>query len=30
MKEDGEREEEMENKMLGLKSTTSTADKEKK
>lgn len=30
MKEDGEREEEMENKMLGLKSTTSTTDKEKK
>ena len=30
MKEDGEREEEMENKMLGLKSTTSTVDKEKK
>ena len=30
MKEDGEREEKMENKMLGLKSTTSTADKEKK
>ena len=30
MKEDGERQEEMENKMLGLKSTTSTADKEKK
>lgn len=30
MKEDGEREEEMENKMLGFKSTTSTADKEKK
>ena len=30
MKEDGEREEEMENKMLGLKSTTSTADNEKK
>ena len=30
MKEDSEREEEMENKMLGLKSTTSTADKEKK
>ena len=30
MKEDGERKEEMENKMLGLKSTTSTADKEKK
>lgn len=30
MKEDGEREEEMENKMLGLKSATSTADKEKK
>lgn len=30
MKEDGEREEEMENKMLRLKSTTSTTDKEKK
>lgn len=30
MKEDGEKEEEMENKMLGLKSTTSTTDKEKK
>lgn len=30
MKEDGERQEEMENKMLGLKSATSTADKEKK
>ena len=30
MKEDGEREEEMENKMLGLKSTISSADKEKK
>ena len=30
MKEDGEREEEMENKMLGLKSATPTADKEKK
>ena len=30
MKEEGERVEEMENKMLGLKSATSTADKEKK
>lgn len=30
MKEDSERQEEMENRMLGLKSATSTADKEKK
>lgn len=30
MKEDGEREEEMENKMLGIQPATSTADKEKK